>query len=287
MPVKALSIFAVSVALCACSGSTGGTDGGSTGAGGSSSATTTGAGSSSGGASGNGICVHLPSLPDAGACTSGSYESQVVDLLTCAPIVGATVQALNSGGVPVSGSVATAADGTFVLCGPAGSAFTPFFMAEEYATTYYPELQAGGASSLSYLDLVTSDDLSAIGAFAPGGFDGSKGTLIVHMNFGAACPNPAGWSFTLTAPDGGAISDGGYLETYLGASGVPESTLTATTKEGVALFYDIDTSATNYFGLSWSNPDAGGCAPVLATAFYTGRIYIQADSVTFYILQVP
>jgi hypothetical protein len=51
MPVKALSIFAVSVALCACSGSTGGTDGGSTGAGGSSGASSSGGSSSSSGGS--------------------------------------------------------------------------------------------------------------------------------------------------------------------------------------------------------------------------------------------
>jgi hypothetical protein len=278
------------------SGGVSGSGGGSTGSGGGSSsgtAGTTGAlGSSSGGSSGssgggsNGICVPVP-LPDGGGCANGAFVSAVDDLFSCAPIVGATVQALDADGLPLSGSVTTAADGTFVLCGPLGSAFTPSFSAPSYPTTYYPEMQAGLASSLSDLDLITSDDVDALGAFAPGGFDSSLGMVLVHMNSSSACPNPSGWSFSLTGVDGGSLPDGGYLEVYLGASDAPDPSLTATSTEGVAFFYNIDTEATNYFEVSWSNPDAGGCAPILRTAFYTGRLYIQDNSTSFEILQVP
>jgi hypothetical protein len=265
---------------------------GSSSLGGSSSSSGTSiatGGSSSGGAStsniGNGVCPTV-SLPDAGGCSTGYYVSQEVDILSCAPIAGGTMQALDANGTPAPGSVTTAADGTFVLCAPAGTAFTPFLSAPGYLM-YVGELQAGTGNSYVDSDAVSTGDLALLVSFLPGGVNSELGTLIVSFDTSSNCPDPSGWSLSLTSPDGGPFPDGGYRLAYLGPSDVPDPALTSTSSLGAAFFYDIDLSNGNYVSLAESNPDAGGCLPVIKTAFTTGRYYVAANACTVATLQVP
>ena len=238
-------------------------------------------GEPSGGGSGNGFCGSAV-LPDGGGCANGSYVTAFIDVLSCAPIVGATVQALNADSVPVPGTVLTGADGTFVLCGPPGSAFTPFFAAPTYETTYFAELRADTNSHLPILEGISATDLTALGSFVPGGFQPSLGILFVHVNVSASCPEASGWSLALTEPDGGALADGGYVVAYLSTAGFPDATLAATSLEGVAFIYDIDLSTGNYFAVSASQPDAGACQPVLTGdgASLTGRVYVTVNAIS-------
>ena len=243
---------------------------------------------SSGGGSGNGVCSAVP-LPDGGGCPNGSYVSDFVDALTCDPVVGATVQALNADSVPVSGTVLTAADGTFVLCAPPGSGFTPFLSAPTYETMYFAELRGGANTNLYFIEAISTEDLGALGAFVPGGYQASQGAMFLSINTSANCPDASGWSVSLTLPDGGALADGGYFTAYLGASGFPDATLTATSAAGGAFIYDVDLTGGNYFAVAGSSPDAGACAFVLTGdgAFYTGRVYLTANSVTADTLILP
>jgi hypothetical protein len=198
------------------------------------------------------------------------------------------VQAIDANGVPVTGAVTTAADGTFLLCGPPGP-FSPFLSAPGYATSYRAEVEAGSDLSLTSTSMYSNDVVNAITSLAPGGYNRSLGALIALIGSTSACPDRSGFTLSLTDGDGGAIADGGFLEVYLGASGLPDPTLVATSAEGLALFYDIDTAATSFFAVSWSNPDAGACAPVLqnATAWLTGRVFVAGNALSNDLLLRP
>ncbi len=280
------------------SGAGSGSSSGSGGSGGSSTAVSstgaggTGSGGSTGGlnASSSGglfVCGAVPVLPDGGGCPNGSFVSQLVNIVTCAPIAGAVVQALDVNGAPTSLTTTTAADGTFILCAPPSTAFTPYVTAATYATTYYSELEGGQNSNLQFIFMLPETDLQLIGSLLAGGYDTSLGTLIADVTNSPSCPEPAGWTFSLTDVDGGPILDGGYREVYLGASEVPDPTLTSTSGSGIALFYDMALSTTNFFGVEATNPDAGRCVIVPGTASYTGRIYATANAVSADLLLVP
>jgi hypothetical protein len=134
--------------------------------------------------------------------------------------------------------------------------------------------------------MVSSEFLAAFtGVLA--GYDGSQGTVLGEITASALCPDRSGWAVSLTDVDGGALPDGGYIEVYLGSSGLPDPALTATSSEGAALFYDVDVSITNYFGVSASKPDAGGCGIVPGGSSYTGRLYVAGTAVSAYVFQVP
>ena len=219
---------------------------GSTSLGGSSSGSGSNSSSSSGSSSGttNGKqayeCYSHPPLPDGGACPNGSFASQLLDLTNCDPIPGATVQALDANGVPAAGTVETTDGGTFLLCGPPSAAFTPFVTAPGYPTTYLAELHGNAHSTYLEFGILSSEFADGFFAILPGGVDTSLGLLVAYINTSATCGDSSGWQISLTDSDGGAIADGGFLETYLGASGIPDPSLTATTDEGIAIFYDVD-----------------------------------------------
>ena len=129
-------------------GSSSGSSGSSSSSGNSNSSSSSGSGGGSGGNDGNCEDANLPPvLPDGGGCPNGSFVSQALDLLTCAPIAGATVQALNAVATPVSGSVVTAPDGVFLLCAPPGTAYTPYIAASSYSTVYYPGASRRGPTT--------------------------------------------------------------------------------------------------------------------------------------------
>jgi hypothetical protein len=232
------------------------------------------------------MCTNLVVLPDGGGCPNGSFATQIVDFLTCSPIAGATVQALDVNGVPAAGSVTTAADGTFVLCAPPGSAFTPSLAVPGDPTTYLVELEAGRENSYSNIPVASRTDLSAIFAFLPGGLDSNLGTILVTFDTTPTCLDPSGWTMTLNYADGGPVPDGGYLEAYLDATGIPDSTLTKTSSAGDALLYNVDLTLTNYFSVILSNPDPGPCAPTSETAFPSGRVYATAEGLSYEVVQV-
>jgi hypothetical protein len=248
-----------------------------------------GASSSAGNGSGDGglfVCGDGTVLPDGGACSTGAYVTQVVDLFTCAPIAGATVGAIGAQGVPLPGSVTTAPDGTFVLCDQGGGAFTPTLTATGYLTMYYGELQGGTYSSLAYVPAVSSSSLAVLVDFLPG-YDSSLGMLIVDVSPSSTCTDPSGWTVALTGGDGGAIADGGYAEIYLGNSSLPQPGATATTENGNVIFYNVDVSTLSYFAVTATNPDAGACPIVRGGVFDTGRLYVQGNAITIAVLLLP
>jgi hypothetical protein len=261
----------------ATSGASGTSTGGATGG-------TGGSSSGGSGSSGNGICGKTP-LPDGGGCPHGAFVSVATDAFTCLPVAGATMDALDPNGIPLSGSATTASDGTFVFCEPPATPFTPSLAATGYSTIYYPELQANVDSSFTYIGMISNSFIGVLEGF---GMNPKLGSILVHISNSASCPDQSGWTFTLTYPDGGAIPDGGYSEAYLGASDIPQAGLTATGSGGTAFFSNLDLSTTNYFAIQASNPDAGStCIPKFVSAFYTGRIYVTANALSIYNFQIP
>jgi hypothetical protein len=269
----------------------GSSSGGSSGAAstsGSSSGSVSGTSSSpsSGGSSGgNSItCSNITAFVwDGGSCPTSWYGTRFADLGTCAPIAGATVEALGVNGAPISGASATT-DGTgdFAFCLPAGSIYTPYLQAANYPPSYLA--QQNGPPPQEWIGLVSTDTLGAVSGFLAGNFDASKGVLAVFFSTYThpTCNDQSGWSVTLSLPDGGAFPDGGYLISYLGNSGLPDSSLTATTTSGSAIAYDIDTSISNYVAVSVSNPDAGVCEVQIAQFGETGLVYVAGNALSYF-----
>lgn len=252
---------------------------------GGSSASSTFGGSSGGGASSAGSCLSAVTYPDGGGCPNGSLVSEVVDFLDCLQIGGATVQALDANGVPTTMAVTTAQDGTFGLCAPAGNAFTPSFSVPGYPMMYDGELLAGQSSYLRYTKVISTDGLAAMAAIFPGGQLGAGGLIIAQVYKNSLCPDPSGWSMTLTDTDGGALPDGGYSVIYLGATTLPDPTLTATSATGYAIVYNIDLTTSSYFSLIPSNPDAG-CSPSGMGIFYSGRVFVSQNAATYLVFEM-
>ena len=87
--------------------------------------------------------------------------------------------------------------------------------------------------------MISSSDLTVLETLVPGGYDATKGVVFAQVHPSSECPDQAGWIMTLTDSNGGAIDDGGYLEAFTSASGLPEPG-TATTTTGAAIFYNIE-----------------------------------------------
>ena len=268
--------------------SSGGTSGTGSGSGSSGTSSAAGGSSTGGQGSGNGDC-QKPPYPDGGGCANGAFVTQVVDLVTCAPIANATVQALDETGVPISGAVLTATDGTFALCGAPGSAFTPFLQATGYPEWYAPEVQAGTYQYFAAtLQLISNTLVSAMNSLTPGGLDPSQGGIVIGEVFGGLnCPGQSGAVLTLTYADGGAIPDGGYRQVYLSSSDFPDPSLTATSTPGIAAFYDFTIPTTGYFSMTASNANSA-CAPVANEELgFTGRVYVTSNAASLYPFQLP
>jgi hypothetical protein len=225
--------------------------------------------------------------PDGGGCPNGSQVSELVDFASCVAVGGATVQALDANGTPTAGAVTTAQDGTYALCAPPGSAFTPSFSAPGYPQLFDAELQAGENSYLRYTKDVSSNALAAWSAVLPGALQGTSGSIVAQVYTTPDCPDPSGWSLTLTDTDGGALPDGSYGEIYLDPSSIPDPNLTATSSFGYAILYDIDVSSQSYFSLSAAKADAGICTPIVAGMYYTGRIFVAPYAVSLKVIRMP
>jgi hypothetical protein len=142
---------------------------------------------------------------------------------------------------------------------------------------YYGEIQAGSHSAAQTITMISSglldEFLSQTGTIC----DPTLGELWAYVY--DCYPNEAGWSLSLRDLDGGAIPDGGYLESYLGPDIVPVAGATVTSSSGVAAFCSVTPSASNFFLIDAVSVDAGPCPPD-TYALYTGRIYITGNAIS-------
>jgi hypothetical protein len=234
--------------------------------------------------------VAVPSLPI--DCPSGDIgvASQLVDILDCTTIDGATVEALDPNGVPISGSAATtnSTNGSFFLCGPEGQPFTITATAAGYPTAYFAELAGASAQDVVQLGMLSNTSLSVVGGIVPGGVDPSKGMVVVKVSNTVNCDaQVAGWTLGITLPDGGNLPDGGYQMAYGGQAGLPQPGLTETSSAGAAIFYDIDPVLSDFFVITYQNPDAGACESTDPTLGFTGRIYVAGGAVSAFPVFLP
>ncbi len=186
--------------------------------------------------------------------------------------------------MPLSGSLDTAADGSFVFCEPPGTPFTLSLAASGYTTMYRPEMQANVDGDYAYMGLISNDFAGVLQGF---GVNLALGTVIVLVEKTNSCPDASGWTISLSDADGGSLPDGGYQVDYLGTDDLPVTGLGNTSAGGTAIVYGINLSATNFFHVSASKPDAGACMPVFDTAFLTGRVYVTTNAIATLALQMP
>jgi hypothetical protein len=224
------------------------------------------------------------------SCPSGQlgFSSQLIDFLQCTTINGATVTALDPNGVPYQATSAiSSGDGAFGLCLPQDSPFTLEANAATYPTAYVAELQGVQAQNITQVGMVSSEFLTAFASFFPGGLDLALGTVIVKVNTSKQCSQAqAGWTVGIDLPDGGSLPDGGYQLVYTSSTGVPTSGLTSTQLSGGAIFYDIDPTLSDFFEITYQNPDAGGCTPTNASFGFTGRVYVTGSAVSGFPIQL-
>jgi hypothetical protein len=284
--------------------STGAPLGSGTGIGSSGASSGSSAGGSSGGSSGGGIggglsdggtylCKGVAEPPLPVNCPSGDLgvSSQLVDVLDCTTIDGAAVEALDPNGVPISGSAATssATDGTFVVCGPSETPFSVQMTAAGYPITYLAELKAISVQDILQIGMLSTSSLQVIAQLIPGGVDMTKGIVLVKVSNALECDvTTAGWSIGIELPDGGDLPDGGYQLVYSGAGGLPAAGLTETSTAGAAIFYDIDPLLSDFFVITYDNPDAGAsCQPQDVEYGFTGRIYVAGGAVSAFPIFLP
>lgn len=198
------------------------------------------------------------------------------------------MQAIDPNGVPYAGtSAVTASNGTFGVCLPEQGPFTVEVMAASYPTTFVAEMEGVEAQQITQLGLISSDFLTAISPLFPGGYNPALGTVVVKVNSTLEChPAEAGWTVGLTFPDGGSLPDGGYQLVYI-AGGVPMTGLTATQAAGAAVLYNIDTSLSTFFVVTYGNPDAGGCEPTNTAFGLTGRVYVTGNALAVFPILLP
>ena len=274
-----------SASSSAIAGSSGGTTGGS----GSSGSTSSGGSSSGNFQTSETFCPGVAIGELQGSCTIGTpFASQLVDILSCAAIPNATIAAIGSDGVPVSGAAATtASNGGFTFCAPMDSSFSIQITASGYPTTYYAELLDTTVSYISQLAMVSTGALGAFGDFIPGGFASDKSVAVVKLTGTACILDYAGWNLGLALPDGGPVPDGGYQLIYLDSSGVPSPTATMTDSEGAVIIYNIDSSISDFYLVTASNPDAGSCPQITGADGFTGRIFVAPGTVAVAPIVLP
>ncbi len=262
----------------------------------SSSTAASGSSSGSGGSSGTvcdpGSYLATTTVSSFGAAGSGS------------PIVGATVSEIGRNGVQLPGagtSVESDSNGTIQLCIPLDVPVTIEVTATGYPTTFLEEIDvtndAGPSALLSRgLEMISSTELTAFGAFLQGGVpvnpsDAIVAAAVVSISQQAPCTPENGWTLGLAFLDGGTLPDGGALPfqiAYLGTTDIPSSTATITSSNGYSLIYDVDPSITNVAQLVATDVSGGSPCPAMnAEAMVTGRVSVQTGSVTFAPYFVP
>jgi hypothetical protein len=151
-----------------------------------------------------------------------------------------------------------------------------------YPTSYYAELLNSVVSSVSQTAIISTSSLGIMGSLLPGGIEPGMATVLVKVLATGACSSElAGWTLAVGLPDGGALTDGGYRLVYLGPTGIPDPSATATSKTGIGVVYDIDPSLSSFLVVEATNPDAGSCQVISDAAGFTGRVYVSGDAVSF------
>jgi len=226
-----------------------------------------------------------------GTCQSGSLglASQLVDAVACTVISGASISGVGTDGIPYPLASATSgANGTFYLCSPEGNAVTIEAIAGGYPTTYIAEVDPIFVQGIVQVPLISTDTINTVTPLFPGRpYDQALGTLIVKTNTGNNCKQAnAGWTVTLSFPDGGSLPDGGYEFVYGDATGIPDPTVTET-ESGFVYFYNIDPTLGDFFRISYENADAGFCQPQNDTVGITGRVYVAGNAMSFFPILLP
>ena len=274
------------------SGSRGSASGGSSGA-----TTSTDGGSSSGGAGDAGMLQ----------CPAGTLwaTTEVQELtgqsLQGNAVPGATVTELGENGIPLGGTGSSAvsdANGNVQFCLPFNVPITLNVTSSVAPATYIEEMivtpaavDAGQnplfAAGLLILPFTLIQAIQPLLSAGDAGIQSNAAfviTEITSISQQMACAQPVGWTFQLTLPDGGTNPDGGnaipFVPAYFNSFGVPALGLTETSKNGAAILYNIDTSATAAI-LTATNPDAGGCPLVQGVVRTTGRVTLANTAVTY------
>ena len=193
-------------------------------------------------------------------------------------------------GCRFSGSAATtnSTTGAFFICGPEGQPFTISATAAGYPATYFAELAGASIQDVVQLGMLSNTSLSVIGGIVPGGVDLSKGMVVVKVSNTLNCdPEVAGWTLGITLPDGGSLPDGGYQMAYGGQAGLPQPGLTETSSAGAAIFYDIDPTLSEFFVITYQNPDAGACQSIDTALGFSGRIHVAGGAVSAFPVFLP
>lgn len=236
------------------------------------------------------VCPMLADCPAGLSCSAGaSLRSQAVDLFECMGIAAASVIAFDANGVWGDGIGATTqSDGTFAVCLSGARAFSLEISAANYPTTFYAELSSVSAIGISQIGLLSVDVLDALAAFLPGGLNSVRALIWVSF-LGSACQGDyAGWSLSLTLPDGGALPDGGGGSIiYFAPNNIPSANATATSSNGLAMIYDVDPTISDFLVLRANKSDAGSCSPINASRGFTGRVAVAAGAVTFAPILLP
>jgi hypothetical protein len=261
----------------------------------SSSASSSASSSSSGGTVGLDAGINCPDL---------YVETRFFDALTFDPVVGGNVEALDANGVVVSGSATlTDSNGIAVVCMPHGQLLTLSMIATGYAPTLLenmilstswvfgigPTSDGGDGTGLAVL---SASALSALSAFLATPLDLSKPGVVVSAlpaTPSSACKHQkAGWEISVTAADGGAIPDGGYIQIYLGANELPAVGATMTSTSGLSIIYNIDLSITSMLVTAVdTNADAGECHALNAGLGLTGQVITQNGELTYAPIVMP
>jgi hypothetical protein len=218
-------------------------------------------------------------------------RSLLVDIATCAA-VSATVSAIDSNGVPVSGdsTVSQPCNGAFSLCTPSGGPFSLQIQAPGYPITYIAEMTSVSSGSFPFLSLLPSSMLAALGALLPVQVDPDKDTLVVGLSSQSGqCKGApaAGWVYSLSLPDGGAFPDGGYYLSYEDTSFFPDHSLTATSDLGAGIFFNVDPTISSYVLITATNPHPGTCDPRNASLGFTGRVLVTGSALSYDAFLLP
>ena len=191
------------------------------------------------------------------------------------------MQAIGSDGVPIPGASATSdvATGVFTTCVPGLEPVTMSFSLTGYPLTYYQETL--GAIQQHEIGMLSNNVLSSLAPFVPGGLNQALGSILVFVSNGPTNCAKDGWSIDLVLADGGAVADGGAALIYMDPNSIPDPTLTATSGSGIAIFYNIETTQSNYFRVDASHSDAGSCVIQNGSLGYTGRLYVNGAAITY------
>jgi hypothetical protein len=245
------------------------------GAGSSSGATTSGG--STGGSSSGASSSSTGGATSVGASSGGSgppcISGTLTDLITMNPVEGATLSAVDSSGIPLSGTATiSAADGSFEICPPTGVAFTTQITAATYPTTNLESIILATSENLGNIPMLSENSLAALAAFLPGGLVNEEPTLLAQVASKTGACSLAGWSLAAAFADGGSLPDGGALPfqiAYFSATSIPNPSLTSTTSAGLAIIYNIGTPSAQ---VAITATSSGTCTPENASLGFTGQV---------------